>query len=123
MAEIKDLPRVEAVLTVGKAKFAVLNLHQYREFIQKIGLSGQIEEDDYLKKYPDVAEALRSKKFASATEHYLKWGCLEKRVATLVPEVPSDGGRSEQRIATVVSALPINGAERASRIGTKLGKR
>ncbi len=105
MAEIRDLPKVEAVLKVGKAKFAVLNLHYYREFIQKIALGGRIDEDAYLRKYPDVAEAIRAKKVGSATEHYLKWGYLEKREATLASEMPS------------------NVADYASRAGTKFGQR
>jgi hypothetical protein len=91
MAGIKDLPKVEAVLTVGGAKFAVLNLHKYREFIQKIALTGKIEEADYVQKYPDVAEAIREKKVASATDHYVRWGYLEKRAATLAPDAPVNG--------------------------------
>jgi hypothetical protein len=77
MAGVKDLPKVEAVLRVRDGKFVVLNLHKYREFIQLLSLTGKIHEGDYLQKYPDVTDALRSKQVKSATDHYVKWGYFE----------------------------------------------
>jgi hypothetical protein len=90
MPTIQDLPKLEAVFKVGNGKFAVISLHNLREFIQKIALTGKVEEGEYVGKYPDVAEAIRANKVANATEHYLKWGYLEQRIATLIPEVPDD---------------------------------
>jgi hypothetical protein len=53
---------------------------------------------------------------ATATEHYLKWGYLETRVATLAPEGSAGG-------ATLLAELPTSSADHASRLGKKFGHR
>ncbi|MBV8401043.1 MAG: hypothetical protein JOZ58_25875 [Acetobacteraceae bacterium] len=54
----------------------------YDEFINfmKLVLTGvYVDEDWYLEKYPDVAEALRDRQFSSAKHHFIENGYFEGR--------------------------------------------
>jgi hypothetical protein len=60
---IRELPKIEAVLkTEGKAEFVVLRFENFKKFIQKCPIEGQIDEADYTARYPDVAKAIREKR-------------------------------------------------------------
>jgi hypothetical protein len=49
--KISDLPEIEVVLReLGKPQFVVLRFDRFRAFIRKLEISGQIDEQDYLKR-------------------------------------------------------------------------
>ena len=66
----------ELTVSASYAQFAVL----IRTLLQGI----EVDEDWYLKQYPDVAEAIREKVIKSAKEHFLNDGYFEGRVPFLI---------------------------------------
>jgi len=82
--QISDLPEIEAVLNeTGKPQFVVIRFERFRNFIRKLQISGQIDEQDYLKRHPDVAKAVAEHRYPNGTDHYIKAGYVEKRGARL----------------------------------------
>lgn len=83
---IRDLPEIDSVLSVsGNPQFVVIRFDRFRKFIQKLQIAGQIDEQDYLKRHPDVAKAVAERKIPNCTDHYLKTGYAEKRDVKLPP--------------------------------------
>ena len=81
--DVSELPRVDAVLRAGgKPEFVVIPFTQFEAFIRKLGVTGTIDEADYLKNYPDVAQAVKALKITNATDHFIKHGYFEGRRAT-----------------------------------------
>lgn len=82
---IRELPKVEAVIkSEGKPEFVVLRFENFKKFIQKCALQGEIDERDYVSRYSDAAQAIRDHKVTSATDHYLRTGYAEQRSAKVV---------------------------------------
>ena len=80
--DIRALPKIEALIKEeGKNLFVVLKYENYKKLIQKLQIEGSIDEEDYLKRYPEVNDLIRQKKISSANDHYLKTGYVEQRKA------------------------------------------
>ena len=67
----------ELTVSASYTQFTVL----IRTLLQGI----EVDEEWYLKQYPDVAEAIRNGVVASAKEHFLNDGYFEGRIPFLIP--------------------------------------
>lgn len=95
--DIRELPGVEAVIKdKGGPAFIVLRYSTYRNFINKLPLTGTIDEADYLKRHSDVAKAIAERKVASARDHYVRSGYFEMRKVKL-PSASGPGAANGQR--------------------------
>jgi hypothetical protein len=73
-------PDVTAVLDHGdEHAFAILALSDYQSHIRKLCITGNIDEQHYLTKYPDIAAAVRAGQLTSGTYHYIIQGYFERR--------------------------------------------
>lgn len=73
-------PDVAAVLDhSGEHAFAILALSDYQSHIRKLRITGNIDEQHYLSKYPDIAAAVRAGQLTSGTYHYIIQGYFERR--------------------------------------------
>jgi len=77
-------PDVAAVLDhADEHAFVILALSDYQSHFRKLHITGSIDEQHYLSKYPDIAAAIRAGHLASGTEHYIVQGYFERREAKL----------------------------------------
>jgi hypothetical protein len=73
-------PDVAAVLDHSdEHAFAILALSDYQSHIRKLRITGNIDEQHYLSKYPDIAAAVRAGQLTSGTYHYIIQGYFERR--------------------------------------------
>jgi hypothetical protein len=99
--DIRDLPEIEAILKEGgRPQFIVVRLSSFWSFVTKLEFSGAIDEQDYLKRPPDVAKAIAEKKLRSARDHYVKSGYFEKRKVKIL---------AMDKAKTAVATSPTNG--------------
>ena len=83
---LRHFPEIQAVLNVeGRPEFVILKRTGLQRLMQSLEVQGAIDEEDYLRRYPDVARAVAQGKFSSATEHYVKAGYSENRIAKILP--------------------------------------
>jgi hypothetical protein len=74
------IPDVAEILSYeGKRVFAILSIGEFKKLFANVHFTGDIDEAAYLAKYEDVAAAVRGGLVASAREHYLIQGYLERR--------------------------------------------
>lgn len=111
MVSIKELPKVEGLIKDGdRVSHVVLAFDNYKKFIRKLSIEGAIDEADYLRRYPDVAAAVKDGKVASALEHYLKTGYVEQRKAAITSAPDKAAAKP-----AVVPAIAANTAKRLVR--------
>lgn len=73
-------PEVAAVLDHAEEHaFIILALSEYQSHFRKLSITGSINEQHYLSKYPDIATAVRDGHLTSGTEHYIVQGYFERR--------------------------------------------
>lgn len=69
----------------GKLQALTLPLPIVSALLRELYLATGFNEEDYLERYPDVKELVRSKKGHSALEHFVASGFFEGRLANCAP--------------------------------------
>lgn len=81
----------------GEAKVYVIDAAEFRNFVLTCGVDVTIDEEDYLARNPDVAEAVAAGGLPSASYHYKYFGYFEGRVAKLIKGDVATGGRAQEK--------------------------
>lgn len=87
MVAMKNLefPKVSGLVkSDGKTQSIMLELHSFKIFFRKVCAKIQINEEEYLKIYPDAQNDIDSGKVKNATEHFIKFGFYQQRQAQVI---------------------------------------
>ena len=77
-------PDVELILSQPTAHaFVIVQLARLTDLFRRINVTGDIDQRHYLTAHPDVAAAINQGHLASARDHYLFQGYLERRAVRL----------------------------------------
>lgn len=78
----KEVQNVAGISEIGDEEYIAINLSFFKYLVRLCleSYRSDFDETTYLRKNPDVAEAVEDQKLPSGFEHYAKWGYFENRV-------------------------------------------
>ncbi len=88
---------VRIVRHEGEAKVYVIDAAEFRNFVLACEVDATIDEEDYLARNSDVAEAVAAGGLPSASYHYKYFGYFEGRAVKLIKGDASVGSKTEAK--------------------------
>jgi hypothetical protein len=80
------VPDVAAVLDFDKEHvFIIVGCGEFRSYVRRLDIAGNVDEEHYLNKYPDIKIAVDQGVLISGTHHYVEQGYFEGREAKFPP--------------------------------------
>jgi hypothetical protein len=80
MITFATLLNQKVVVPSSNGKYYAVEMHYFTECLRAGVATVLFDEDFYVSRYPDIAEALAAGRIASAHEHYLMRGYYENRL-------------------------------------------
>ncbi len=79
---LNDLPTVEGIIRKdGKTVSVIVDAKEFQAFVRKCRVQGEIDEQDYIDRYSDVANAVKDGRITNASQHFIRTGYAEGRLA------------------------------------------
>ena len=80
VASYATLINTKTVQQSPRPQYVLVDRHFFQSCLRPLLEKIAFDEAWYLRKYPDIAEAIRKKEVASAHEHYVRHGYFENRL-------------------------------------------